>query len=68
MVLWRICGRKPASAFARSSWNSHKVVAMLKTGILGVKASGRTLATALYERRFDAELVAISEGFEERGA
>ena len=34
---------------------------MLKIGILGVGAIGRTIATALDEKQLDAELVALSD-------
>jgi len=34
---------------------------MLKIGILGVGAIGRTIATALDQKQVDAELVALSD-------
>lgn len=43
-----------------------KTTAILKVGILGVGAIGRTLATALDEKRVDARLVAISDQEQEK--
>lgn len=43
-----------------------KTAAILKVGILGVGAIGQTLATALDEKRVDAQLVAISDQEQEK--